>query len=99
MAEPRLAEGIDLDFLNARGAGHLPGWFGFEAVTLEPGRMGSRMLIRSEMLAPNGYLHAATIIAIVALLFSSSPSAVIPTESVSSVTRETGPCSATNSRR
>ena len=63
MAEPRLAAGIDLDFLNARGADHLPGWFGFEAVTLEPGRLGSRMLIRPEMLAPNGYLHAATIIA------------------------------------
>lgn len=63
MAEARLAEGIDIDFLNARGAGHLPGWFGFEAVSLAPGRLTSRMLIRPEMLAPNGYLHAAAIIA------------------------------------
>lgn len=63
MAEARLAEGIDIDFLNARGAGHLPGWFGFEAVSLVPGRLTSRMLIRPEMLAPNGYLHAAAIIA------------------------------------
>ena len=44
MAEPRIAEGIDVAFLNARGAGHLPGWFGFEAVSFEPGRMTSRML-------------------------------------------------------
>lgn len=63
MAEARLAEGIDIDFLNARGAGHLPGWFGFEAVSLASGRLTSRMLIRPEMLAPNGYLHAAAIIA------------------------------------
>ena len=64
MAEPRIAEGIDVAFLNARGAGHLPGWFGFEAVALVPGRLSARMLIRPEMLAPNGFLHAASIIAL-----------------------------------
>lgn len=64
MAEFRLREGVSLDALNARGAGHLPGWFGFEAVALEPGKLSSRMLIRPEMLAPNGFLHAATIIAL-----------------------------------
>ncbi|MBS0371480.1 MAG: PaaI family thioesterase [Proteobacteria bacterium] len=64
MAEMRLREGISLESLNARGAGHLPGWFGFEAVALEPGKLSSRLLIRPEMLAPNGFLHAATIIAL-----------------------------------
>lgn len=64
MADFKLRDGVSLEFLNARGTGHLPGWFGFEAVALEPGKLSSRMLIRPEMLAPNGFLHAATIIAL-----------------------------------
>ena len=64
MADIRLREGVSLESLNARGVGHLPGWFGFEAVALVPGKLSSRLLIRPEMLAPNGFLHAATIIAL-----------------------------------
>ncbi len=64
MAEIRLAEGTTLDALNAHGVGHLPGWFGFEAVSVEPGLLTARMLIRPEMLAPNGFLHAAAVIAL-----------------------------------
>lgn len=64
MAAYKLREDIDPASLNARGAGHLPGWFGFEALALAPGRLSARLLIRPEMLAPNGFLHAATIIAL-----------------------------------
>ncbi|WP_298599776.1 PaaI family thioesterase [Zoogloea sp.] len=60
----KIRAGTTLEGLNARGVGHLPGWFGFEAVGLAPGRLSARMLIRPEMLAPNGYLHAAAIIAL-----------------------------------
>ena len=56
--------GTTLESLNAHGVGHLPGWFGFEAVGLAPGRLSARMLIRPEMLAPDGSLHAAAIIAL-----------------------------------
>ena len=49
-----------IDQLNARGVGYLPGMFGIEFLTLEPGRLTSR----PELLAPNGYLHAAAIIAL-----------------------------------
>ena len=56
--------GATLESLNAHGVGHLPGWFGVEAVGLAPGRLSARMLIRPEMLAPNGFLHAASIIAL-----------------------------------
>jgi len=31
---------------------------------MEPGRLTSRLTLRPELLAPNGYLHAATIIAL-----------------------------------
>ena len=45
-----------------RGAGKFPGHLGIEVVEVEPGRVVMRLPIRSELLAPNGYLHAASIV-------------------------------------
>ena len=53
-----------LEQLNARGQGYLPGLIGIEFLSLEPGRLTSRLVLRPELLAPNGYLHAAVIIAL-----------------------------------
>ncbi len=53
---------ITIDQLNTRGQGYLPGMFGIEFLTLDAGRITSRLTIRPELLAPNGYLHAAAII-------------------------------------
>ena len=53
-----------IDQLNARGQGYLPGLIGIEFINIEPGRLTSRLVIRPELLAPNGYLHAATVIAL-----------------------------------
>ena len=53
-----------LEQLNARGQGYLPGLIGIEILTLETGRLTSRLILRPELLAPNGYLHAATVIAL-----------------------------------
>ncbi|HEX2992424.1 MAG TPA: PaaI family thioesterase [Anaerolineales bacterium] len=53
-----------LEQLNARGQGYLPGLIGIEFLSLEPGRLTSRLHVRPELLAPNGYLHAAAIIAL-----------------------------------
>jgi len=53
-----------IDQLNARGEGYLPGMFGIEFLTLEPGRLTSHLTVRPELLAPNGYLHAAAVIAL-----------------------------------
>ena len=62
--EFRLRGDIDIATLNTRSQGHLPGWFGLVAVALTPGKLSTRMLIRPEMLAPNGFLHAASIVAL-----------------------------------
>ena len=59
-----LASMISIEQLNARGQGFLPGLIGIEMLSLEPGQLTSRLAIRPELLAPNGYLHAATIIAL-----------------------------------
>ena len=53
-----------IDQLNARSQGYLPGLIGIEFLTMEPGRLTSRLALRPELLAPNGYLHAAVIIAL-----------------------------------
>lgn len=58
--EPR----VTLEQLNTRGQGFLPGWFGLEVTGLAAGQLTARLVLRPEFLAPNGYLHAATIIAL-----------------------------------
>jgi 1,4-dihydroxy-2-naphthoyl-CoA hydrolase len=53
-----------LDRLNERGVGTLPGLIGIEVLEAEQGRLESRLELREELMAPNGYLHAATIVAL-----------------------------------
>src|SRR5512147_2313168 len=53
-----------IEQLNARSEGYLPGLIGIEFLSLESGRLTSRLALRPELLAPNGYLHAAVIIAL-----------------------------------
>jgi uncharacterized protein (TIGR00369 family) len=42
--------------------GTLPGWFGIELLRVEHGLLAARLTIRPEHLAPNGYLHAGTVV-------------------------------------
>jgi 1,4-dihydroxy-2-naphthoyl-CoA hydrolase len=49
------------DFV-ALGRGHLPGLLGIEVDSIEHGRSRMRLPLREELLAPNGYLHAGTVI-------------------------------------
>ncbi|HEX3540651.1 MAG TPA: PaaI family thioesterase [Acidimicrobiales bacterium] len=44
------------------GAGHLPGFLGVEIVSVAPGEVAARLAIHPHHLAPNGYLHAATVV-------------------------------------
>jgi uncharacterized protein (TIGR00369 family) len=55
---------VSLEELNSWGKGYLPGSIGFEVLAAESGRLLARMTIRPEFLAPNGYLHAASIVAL-----------------------------------
>jgi 1,4-dihydroxy-2-naphthoyl-CoA hydrolase len=52
------------DELNALLPGTLPGLLGIVIDTHEPGRLTSHLDIRPDLLAPNGYLHAATVVAL-----------------------------------
>jgi len=50
--------------LNDLLPGTLPGLLGIVVDTHEPGRLTSHLDIRPDHLAPNGYLHAATVVAL-----------------------------------
>jgi 1,4-dihydroxy-2-naphthoyl-CoA hydrolase len=45
-------------------AGTLPGLLGVEVAAVEDGRVALRLPVRSDLLAPNGYLHAGTVVAL-----------------------------------
>ena len=64
MSRYPLRPGVSTAWLNARSPGHLPGWLGMEVLTIEAGRLRASLLIRPELLAPNGFLHAATVVAL-----------------------------------
>jgi uncharacterized protein (TIGR00369 family) len=49
---------------NERGAGHLPGLVGLQILSVRPEAVESRLPVRAELMAPNGYLHAAAVIAL-----------------------------------
>lgn len=46
------------------GRGRLPGLIGIEVDEVEAGRVQMHLPLRPELLAPNGYLHAATVVAL-----------------------------------
>ena len=59
-----LREDFTLEVANRRGTGFLPGLVGLRVTAIAEGRLESELTIRPELLAPNGYLHAATVVAL-----------------------------------
>jgi 1,4-dihydroxy-2-naphthoyl-CoA hydrolase len=49
---------------NAFGVGRLPGLLGMEMLAVEPQRLTCRLEVREELLAPNGFLHAGSVVAV-----------------------------------
>jgi uncharacterized protein (TIGR00369 family) len=55
---------LTAEVFNKRSRGHLPGLTGVEIVSIAVGEVRSRMAVRQEVMAPNGFLHAASVIAL-----------------------------------
>ena len=53
-----------LDVLNKRSVGRLPGLVGIRFTAIEEDMIAAELDIRPDLIAPNGYLHAATVIAL-----------------------------------
>jgi uncharacterized protein (TIGR00369 family) len=55
---------VDIEQFVAAGRDRLPGLLGIEIDEIADGRTRMRLPLRDELLAPNGYLHAATVVAL-----------------------------------
>jgi uncharacterized protein (TIGR00369 family) len=55
---------MDLDDLNRRGQGRLPGHLGLRFVELGQGRVRGEMDVQPFLLAPNGFLHAGSVVSL-----------------------------------
>jgi len=60
----RLRPEVTLDALNERTRGNLAGLFGLQVLHIDERELLMRMQIHPQFLAPNGFLHAASIIAV-----------------------------------
>ena len=49
---------------NGRCVGHLPGFVGMRILSVSPEGVESELVLRRELLAPNGFLHAASVVAL-----------------------------------
>lgn len=54
----------NLTDLEEWGKGKLPDLIGFKVTEFSHGRLLARMRVRDQLLAPNGYLHAAAVVAL-----------------------------------
>ncbi|WP_294065540.1 PaaI family thioesterase [uncultured Fusobacterium sp.] len=55
---------VTIENLEKMGKGGLSDFLGVEILSIEEGKMTSRLSIKPHHIAPNGFLHAATIIAL-----------------------------------
>jgi len=55
---------VDIQAFVDAGRGRLPGLLGIEIDEIEEGHVRMHLLLRPELLAPNGYLHAGTVVAL-----------------------------------
>ena len=59
-----LRPGMTPEHFKTFGAGYLPGLVGVEILTVSEAGVDSRLQVRREVMAPNGFLHAASVVAL-----------------------------------
>lgn len=55
---------ITVDILNTRGREYLPGYLGIEIIELAPNTLKCQMAVKKLHIAPNNFLHAASVVAL-----------------------------------
>lgn len=60
----KLRSDVSIDDLNQRGVDYLPGYLGIEVTEIAPESLRSRMPIKQLHIAPNDFLHAASVVAL-----------------------------------
>jgi 1,4-dihydroxy-2-naphthoyl-CoA hydrolase len=61
---PNLAARMTPDYFKGFGVGYLPGLLGIEILSVGDAGVESRLTVRKDLMAPNGFLHAATVVAL-----------------------------------
>ena len=63
---PSIARRPDVtpEYLNKRAIGSLIDWMGVSIQTVEDGQLTANMVITANHMAPNGFLHAASVVAL-----------------------------------
>jgi 1,4-dihydroxy-2-naphthoyl-CoA hydrolase len=59
-----LRPGYDAAFMNSLGEGHLPGYLGVVITDVRPGLLLAELPLREHLFAPNGYLHAGSVVSL-----------------------------------
>ncbi|MDS4042540.1 MAG: PaaI family thioesterase [Candidatus Competibacter sp.] len=59
-----LRSGVTVEILNERGGEYLPGYLGIEIVELAHNTLKCRMEVKKLHIAPNDFLHAASVVAL-----------------------------------
>ena len=57
-----LRAGYNAESMKERGVGKLPGLLGVELISVDEGLLIAELKVREALLAPNGYLHAASVV-------------------------------------
>lgn len=60
----KLRDDVSIEQFNEMGREYLPGYLGLEMLELKEGSMRSRMPVKKLHIAPNEFLHAASIVAL-----------------------------------
>ena len=55
---------FDADYFNSFSAGALPGHLGIKFIRVQPGEFVAEMPVERHLLAPNGFLHAGSVVAL-----------------------------------
>jgi 1,4-dihydroxy-2-naphthoyl-CoA hydrolase len=78
----------DVAFLNQIGEGHLPGYLGVEVTEVGPGLLRAELPVGREHLAPNGFLHAGSVVTLADTAAGYGCFAHLPTEALGFTTLE-----------
>jgi 1,4-dihydroxy-2-naphthoyl-CoA hydrolase len=57
-----LRPGHGVEYLNSLGDGRLPGYLGVVITDVRPGVLLAELPLREQLFAPNGYLHAGSVV-------------------------------------
>lgn len=79
---------VSLESLKTRGDGFLPGYLGVEIVEASLDCIHGRLEVKSHLLAPNGFLHAASVIGLADTLCGYGTIANLPDGAASFTTVE-----------